>query len=95
VSRAWQIILKDSPIIKPKFSAHYSSLILKQHHASSQELIAMTCSFKFNPKTTVLFATCLDDIAMPEVQRFEHYFAAWLPDCQKGSWLLDCTIFWL
>jgi len=29
--RAWQIILKDSPIILffiPKFSAHYSSIIL-------------------------------------------------------------------
>ena len=39
----WQIILKDSPIILffiPKFSAHYSSIILKQHHAASQEFIA-------------------------------------------------------
>ena len=51
-----QIILKDSPIILllvPKFSAHYSSIILKQYHAASQELIAMTCASKFNPKTTV------------------------------------------
>ena len=54
--RVWQIILKDSPIIVlfiPKFSAHYSSIILKQYHAASQELIAMTCAFKFSPKTTV------------------------------------------
>jgi len=61
---AWQIILKDSPIILvyssiPKFSAHYSfkpahysSIILKQHHAAQQKLFAMTYAFTFNPKTT-------------------------------------------
>ena len=33
--------------------AHYSSIILKQHNAASQKLVAMTCAFTFNPKTTL------------------------------------------
>ena len=61
--RAWQIILKDSPIILffiPKFSAHYSfklahySSIFSNStmHRSQQKWTVMTCTFKI-PKTTV------------------------------------------
>ena len=56
-ARAWQIILKDSRIILfyssiPKFSAHYSfkpahysSIILKQHHAASAKFICHDLCF--------------------------------------------------
>jgi len=39
-----------SPLFSP--TSPYSSIILKQHNAASQKLIAMTC-FYFNPKTIV------------------------------------------
>jgi len=56
--RSWQIILKDSPIILffyvfPDFQPIILPLFSNSTMHPQQKLIAMTCAFKCNPKTTV------------------------------------------